>query len=49
MRTIIAALAKFERSLIRERIKSGMARAGAAIKRDDFFFTRDGKERWRAP
>jgi putative DNA-invertase from lambdoid prophage Rac len=45
MRTIIAALAEFERDLIRERIKSGMARAGTAIKRDGFFVTRAGKER----
>lgn len=45
MRTIIAALAEFERDIIRERIKSGMARAKAAIKRDGHFITKAGNER----
>jgi DNA invertase Pin-like site-specific DNA recombinase len=45
MRTIVAALAEFERDLIRERIKSGMARAKAAIDRDGHFITKAGKKR----
>jgi putative DNA-invertase from lambdoid prophage Rac len=45
MRTIIAALAEFERDLIRERIKSGMARAKATIERDGHFVTKAGKVR----
>jgi DNA invertase Pin-like site-specific DNA recombinase len=42
MRTIMAGLAEFERDLIRERIKSGMARAKAGIVRDGHFLTRKG-------
>jgi len=45
MRTIMAGLAEFERDLIRERIKSGMARAKAAIDRDGHFITKAGKKR----
>jgi putative DNA-invertase from lambdoid prophage Rac len=45
MRTIMAGLAEFERDLIRERIKSGMARAKAAIERDGHFVTRGGEKR----
>jgi DNA invertase Pin-like site-specific DNA recombinase len=53
MRTIMAGLAEFERDLIRERIRSGMARARAGIGRDGHFLTRKGIVRhwppsWRA-
>ena len=37
MRTIMAGLAEFERDLIRERVKSGMAVAKAKIERDGHF------------
>jgi putative DNA-invertase from lambdoid prophage Rac len=42
MRTIMAGLAEFERDLIRQRVKSGMARAKAAIDRDGHFVTKKG-------
>jgi putative DNA-invertase from lambdoid prophage Rac len=45
MRTIMAGLAEFERDLIRDRIKSGMARAKAAIETNGHFVTKDGKTR----
>ena len=45
MRTIMAGLAEFERDLIRDRIKSGMARAKAAIETNDHFVTKAGKKR----
>ena len=45
MRTIMAGLAEFERDLIRERMKSGLARAKAVIERDGHFITKGGK-RW---
>jgi DNA invertase Pin-like site-specific DNA recombinase len=45
MRTIMAGLAEFERDLIRQRIKSGMARAKATIDRDGHFVTKAGKQR----
>ena len=43
MRTIIAGMAEFERNLIRERVKSGLARAKAAIEKDCEFVTKSGK------
>jgi len=43
MRTIMACLAEFEHDLIRERIKSGMARTKAAIEANGHFVTKDGK------
>jgi putative DNA-invertase from lambdoid prophage Rac len=45
MRTIIAGLNEFERDVIRERIKSGMARAKATIERNGHFVTKAGKFR----
>jgi putative DNA-invertase from lambdoid prophage Rac len=45
MRTIMAGLAEFERDLIRDRIKSGMARAKAAIEENGHFVTKAGKTR----
>jgi putative DNA-invertase from lambdoid prophage Rac len=45
MRTIMAGLAEFERDLIRERVKSGLARAKAVIERDGHFITKGGKMR----
>jgi len=45
MRTLMAGLAEFERDLIRERVKSGMAVAQAKIERDGHFITRAGKKR----
>jgi len=45
MRTLIAALAEFERDLIKERVKSGLARVKAAIDKDGHFITKSGKIR----
>jgi DNA invertase Pin-like site-specific DNA recombinase len=45
MRTMIAALAEFERDLIRERVRSGLARVKAAIEKDGHFITKTGKRR----
>jgi DNA invertase Pin-like site-specific DNA recombinase len=45
MRTIISALAEFERGLIKERVKSGLARVKAAIDKDGYFITKSGKQR----
>jgi DNA invertase Pin-like site-specific DNA recombinase len=45
MRTIISALAEFERDLIKERVKSGLARVKATIDRDGHFITKSGKQR----
>jgi len=45
MRTLIAALAEFERDLIKERVKSGLARVKAAIDKDGHFITKSGKVR----
>ena len=45
MRTLIAALAEFERDLIKERVKSGLARVKATIDKDGHFITKSGKVR----
>jgi hypothetical protein len=45
MRTLIAGLAEFERDLIKERIKSGLARVKAIIDRDGEYVTKAGKLR----
>jgi putative DNA-invertase from lambdoid prophage Rac len=45
MRTLIAALAEFERDLIKERVKSGLARVKAIIDRDGEYTTKSGKVR----
>jgi putative DNA-invertase from lambdoid prophage Rac len=45
MRTIMAGLAEFERDLIRERVKSGQARANDTIERNGYFITRKGTKR----
>src|SRR5262249_24252750 len=45
MRTIISALAEFERDLIKERVKSGLARVKATIDKDGYFITKSGKQR----
>jgi DNA invertase Pin-like site-specific DNA recombinase len=44
-RTLIAAFAEFERDLIKDRVKSGLARVRAEIDRDGEFMTRAGKVR----
>jgi DNA invertase Pin-like site-specific DNA recombinase len=44
-RTLIAAFAEFERDLIKERVKSGLGRVKATIKRDGHFITKGGKRR----
>jgi putative DNA-invertase from lambdoid prophage Rac len=45
MRTLIAALAEFERDLIKERVKSVLARVKAVIDKDGHFITKSGKLR----
>ena len=45
MRTFIAVLAKFERDLIKECVKSGLARVKVTIDRDGHFITKSGKVR----
>jgi putative DNA-invertase from lambdoid prophage Rac len=45
MRTLIAAPAEFKRDLIKERVKSVLARVQAAISRDGHFITKGGKRR----
>jgi putative DNA-invertase from lambdoid prophage Rac len=45
MRTIMIGLAEFERDLIKERVKCGLARVQAAIDRDGHFITKGGKRR----
>jgi DNA invertase Pin-like site-specific DNA recombinase len=45
MRTLVAAFAEFERDLIKERVKSGLARVRATIDRDGHFITKGGKRR----
>jgi DNA invertase Pin-like site-specific DNA recombinase len=45
MRTLISALAEFERDLIKERVKSGLARVKATIAKDGEFVTKTGKVR----
>ena len=45
MGTIIAGMAEFERDLIKERVKAGLARAKATIDKDGYFITKTGKKR----
>lgn len=45
LRTLMAGLAEFERDLIRERVKSGMAVSQSKIDRDGSFVTRAGVRR----
>ena len=45
MRTIMAGLAEFERDLIRDRVKSGLAAAKAKIERDGHFISKAGAKR----
>jgi putative DNA-invertase from lambdoid prophage Rac len=47
MRMMIAALAEFERDLIKERVKSGLARVQAAMEKDRHFITKGDKRRAR--
>src|SRR5215470_13327056 len=45
MRTLIAALAEFERDLIKERVKSGLAQVKATFDKDGHFITESDKVR----
>ena len=45
MRTLIAALAEFERDLIKERVKSGLAQVKATFDKDGHFITKSDKVR----
>ena len=45
MRTLMAGLAEFERDLIRERVRSGLAVAKSQIERNGHFVTKGGKKR----